>query len=91
MGRTLSDIHRSIYYKYRSQGYDHEEAISKFPKEIRSMVEEDLQKSPVESHYGIGETSLLFLFIEIIITLISSPSLSVNENSSPMTSGCLFY
>lgn len=54
MGQTMSDIHRRMYKSRRSSGLTHEEAIKKFPKQIRSRVEEDANKTFIESHFGIS-------------------------------------
>ena len=71
MGRTLSDIHRNIYSNYRSQGLTHEESINKFPSNIRTEVEEDIEKDPIESHFGVSSGWLLVIILGTIIgTLI---------------------
>lgn len=66
MGKTISDMHRTMYSKWRKEGMGHDEAIEKVPKNIRKIFVRDICKSPIESHFGIKP---FWVFVMILTTI----------------------
>lgn len=70
MGRTLEDTHRLHYWKLRNSGKDHEGAMDAVPEELRDKFESDLDKTILESHFGLTPRGVWVLTIAMAITAI---------------------
>lgn len=71
MGLTSSDINKVIYFKLREKGLTHKQAIDQFPKDVD--VENDLNKTTIESHFGMTEKQFFILVGFIIGTIVLIP------------------
>lgn len=80
MGRTISDIHKEIYFKWRREGLTHEQAIDRVNPVFRKQFEEDVNLSNIESHFGVkpktfymimGGFAILLLTTILIVAIIN--------------------
>ena len=69
MGLTLSDRNKMIYSNFISSGMTHAEAINSFPEYKRKQVLNDLDKDPIESHFGMNP---LWFLVTILATIIGT-------------------
>ena len=68
MAQTLSDRHKAMYAKWRSQGLTHDQAMQMVPDKLRVQFLKDLKKSSIESHFGIkNKWFYIILFFAFIV------------------------
>ncbi len=67
MGTTLSDMHRRMYNGWVDQGFSHEETINKVPKGIKEQFIKDINKSSIESHFGVKDKWFFVIMAACII------------------------
>ncbi len=74
MGLTTSDRHRIMYNEWREEGLDYEEIINIVPKATRERFIKDINKSYIESHFGMKNkwffTMIIIWIIGVIIIAI---------------------
>ena len=70
MGLTLSDRNQMMYSNLISSGMTHNEAINSFPEHKRKQVLKDLDKDPIESHFGMKPIWFLVTILSTIIVTV---------------------
>lgn len=81
MGLTISDFNREYYNDMIDQGYFHKQIVKSIPKRMREKFVNDLNKTGIESHFGMKDkTFFTSIFIVIIASLIFGLTLSSCTN-----------
>lgn len=80
MGRTISDFNREYYNDMINQGYSYTQIIKSVPKKMREKFINDLNKTPIESHFGVkNRVFYISILTVIVISLIFGLSSCNNE------------
>lgn len=69
MGRTISDIHKIMYKRWREGGMTHEQAINNVPEKLKERFLKDIQMSFIESHFGMKDKWFFLIILIIIFTV----------------------
>lgn len=69
MGLTVSDLHKRMYTKWRAEGLSHEQCLGRIPESVRDQFEKDINKTYIESHYGMNYNDVLYLMLGISLVL----------------------
>lgn len=67
---TISDMDKSIYREWRSQGLTHEECMKRIPKRRRARFENSIKKSAIESHFGMTDKTFWIVNISFIVIFL---------------------
>ena len=70
MALTISDINRKMYYRCRKQGMTHEEVMNTIPDMYKEEFLKDLEKTNIESHFGM-KPKTLYLLAALVSLLLS--------------------
>ena len=71
MGMTRSDLNRQRYSSLRAIGYTHDEAMDIFPDHVKERMERDLEKSFIESHYGMKPFWFFFTLFHVVGAVVA--------------------